>query len=110
MRVGSYLDDHAGKPVRRFDAGSHVVLTEAVNAHDVGRGRGGIRTAPARVRAPALVAGVGSFRLHPLSRQRESAALIPSAGGVRVAESPYGHDGFLIETEQVGRLVAELLR
>ncbi|MGV9787503.1 homoserine O-acetyltransferase MetX [Streptomyces sp. NPDC003435] len=109
-QVGSYLDHHAGKLIRRFDAGSYVVLTEAMNAHDVGRGRGGTRSALARVRAPALVAGVDSDRLYPLSQQRELAALIPSADGVRVVESPYGHDGFLIETEQVGRLVAELLR
>ncbi|MYZ06244.1 homoserine O-acetyltransferase [Streptomyces sp. SID2999] len=109
-QVGSYLDHHAEKLVRRFDAGSYVVLTEAMNAHDVGRGRGGVRSALAGVRAPALVAGVDSDRLYPLSQQRELAALIPSADGVRVVESPYGHDGFLIETEQVGRLVAELLR
>ncbi|MFG3043308.1 homoserine O-acetyltransferase [Streptomyces sp. NPDC048241] len=109
-QVGSYLDHHAGKLIRRFDAGSYVVLTEAMNAHDVGRGRGGTRAALARVRAPALVAGVDSDRLYPLSQQRELAALIPSADEVRVVESPYGHDGFLIETEQVGRLVAELLR
>ncbi|MER8032392.1 homoserine O-acetyltransferase [Streptomyces bauhiniae] len=109
-QVGSYLDHHAEKLVRRFDAGSYVVLTEAMNAHDVGRGRGGARSALAGVRAPTLVAGVDSDRLYPLSQQRELAALIPSADGVRVVESPYGHDGFLIETEQVGRLVAELLR
>ncbi|MGC4996853.1 homoserine O-acetyltransferase MetX [Streptomyces sp. DT195] len=109
-QVQSYLDHHAEKLIRRFDAGSYVVLTEAMNAHDVGRGRGGARAALARVRAPALVAGVDSDRLYPLSQQRELAALIPSADRVRVVESPYGHDGFLIETEQVGRLVAELLR
>ncbi|WP_078858526.1 homoserine O-acetyltransferase MetX [Streptomyces sp. NRRL F-2799] len=109
-QVGSYLDHHAEKLVRRFDAGSYVVLTEAMNAHDVGRGRGGTRSALAGVRAPTLVAGVDSDRLYPLPQQRELAALIPSADGVRVVESPYGHDGFLIETEQVGRLVAELLR
>ncbi|MFG3199999.1 homoserine O-acetyltransferase [Streptomyces sp. NPDC048208] len=109
-QVQSYLDHHAEKLVRRFDAGSYVVLTEAMNAHDVGRARGGARAALARVRAPALVAGVDSDRLYPLAQQRELAALIPSADGVRVVESPYGHDGFLIETEQVGRLVAELLR
>ncbi|MYS14920.1 alpha/beta fold hydrolase, partial [Streptomyces sp. SID4982] len=109
-QVQSYLDHHAGKLVRRFDAGSYVVLTEAMNAHDVGRARGGTRAALARVRAPAMVAGVDSDRLYPLAQQRELAALIPSADGVRVVESPYGHDGFLIETEQVGRLVAELLR
>ncbi|MFJ2902041.1 hypothetical protein [Streptomyces sp. NPDC087212] len=93
---------------RRFDAGSYVVLSEAMNAHDVGRGRGGVRAALRRVRARALVAGVDSDRLYPLYQQGELAALIPSADGLRVIDSPYGHDGFLIETGQVAPLVREL--
>ncbi|MFJ6983062.1 MULTISPECIES: homoserine O-acetyltransferase [unclassified Streptomyces] len=108
-QVESYLDHHAAKLVRRFDAGSYVVLTEAMNAHDVGRDRGGPRAALRRVTAPTLVAGVDSDRLYPLSQQAELAAHIPAADHLRVVESPYGHDGFLIETEQVGSLVAELV-
>ena len=41
--VESYLDHHAGKLARRFDANSYLVLTEAMNSHDVGRDRGGLR-------------------------------------------------------------------
>ncbi|MEU6252523.1 homoserine O-acetyltransferase [Streptomyces sp. NPDC047043] len=108
-QVESYLDHHAAKLIRRFDAGSYVVLSEAMNAHDVGRARGGTRAALSRVTAPTLVAGVDSDRLYPLAQQAELAALIPSADRLRVIESPYGHDGFLIETEQVAGLVGELL-
>ncbi|MEU6523562.1 homoserine O-acetyltransferase [Streptomyces sp. NPDC046924] len=108
-QVESYLDHHAAKLVRRFDAGSYVVLTEAMNGHDVGRGRGGVRAALRRVTAPALVAGVDSDRLYPLSQQAELAAHLPGADRLRVVESPYGHDGFLLETEQVGALIRELL-
>ncbi|ROP46867.1 MULTISPECIES: homoserine O-acetyltransferase MetX [unclassified Streptomyces] len=108
-RVESYLDHHAAKLVRRFDAASYAVLTEAMNAHDVGRDRGGTRAALARVTARTLVAGVDSDRLYPLAQQRELAALIPGADRPRVVESPYGHDGFLIETEQVAPMVRELL-
>ncbi|MFJ8105818.1 homoserine O-acetyltransferase [Streptomyces sp. NPDC096132] len=108
-QVESYLDHHAAKLVRRFDAGSYVVLSEAMNAHDVGRGRGGVRAALGRVTARTLVAGVDSDRLYPLAQQSELAALIPTADRLRVVESPYGHDGFLIETEQVASLVRELL-
>ncbi|GAA2229679.1 homoserine O-acetyltransferase MetX [Streptomyces nogalater] len=108
-QVQSYLDHHAAKLVRRFDAASYVVLTEAMNAHDVGRGRGGARGALRRVTAPTLVAGVDSDRLYPPAQQTELAALIPGADRLRVVESPYGHDGFLIETDQVAALVGELL-
>ncbi|MFF8951311.1 homoserine O-acetyltransferase [Streptomyces sp. NPDC014940] len=108
-RVESYLDHHAAKLVRRFDAGSYVTLTEAMNSHDVGRGRGGVRAALGRVTARTLVAGVDSDRLYPLSQQAELAAGIPAADHLRVIGSPRGHDGFLTEVEQVGALVGELL-
>ncbi|MEV5433456.1 homoserine O-acetyltransferase [Streptomyces sp. NPDC052701] len=108
-QVESYLDHHAAKLVRRFDAGSYVVLSQAMNAHDVGRARGGVRAALHRVTAPTLVAGVDSDRLYPLAQQSELAARIPGADRPRVIESPYGHDGFLIETEQVAALVREIL-
>ncbi|MBK3566032.1 homoserine O-acetyltransferase [Streptomyces sp. MBT62] len=108
-QVESYLDHHAAKLVRRFDAGSYVTLSEAMNSHDIGRDRGDTRTALRRVTARTLVAGVDSDRLYPPSQQAELAAGIPGADRLRVVESPYGHDGFLIETEQVAALVRELV-
>ncbi|MEU0005366.1 hypothetical protein ABZ079_14015 [Streptomyces sp. NPDC006314] len=48
-RVESYLGHHAAKPIPRFDAAGHVVLTEAINAHVIDRG--GPRAALARVTA-----------------------------------------------------------
>jgi homoserine O-acetyltransferase len=107
--VESYLDHHAAKLVRRFDAGSYVVLAEAMNSHDVGRGRGGVAAALRRVTAATVVGGVTTDRLYPLAQQRELAAGIPSAGEPRVIDSPYGHDAFLIETEQIAGMVRELL-
>ncbi len=108
-RVESYLDHQAAKLLRRFDAASYVTLVEAMNTHDIGRARDGRRTALARVRARTVVAGVDSDRLYPLAQQEELADGIASADGVRVIRSAYGHDGFLLETDQVGALVRELL-
>ncbi|WP_103504471.1 homoserine O-acetyltransferase, partial [Streptomyces sp. SM14] len=107
-QVRSYLDHHARKLTDRFDAGSYVVLTEAMNSHDVGRGRGGVRAALRAVRAPTVVAGVDTDRLYPPRQQRELAAALPGAGDVRMIGSPYGHDAFLVETGQVGALAARL--
>ncbi|WP_093944668.1 homoserine O-acetyltransferase MetX [Actinoalloteichus hoggarensis] len=107
--VESYLDHQAAKLVRRFDAGSYVVLAEAMNSHDVGRGRGGVAAALRRITARTLVAGVDSDALYPLAQQRELAEGIPGAGPLRLIRSRYGHDGFLLETEQLGVLVRDLL-
>ncbi len=107
--VQSYLDHHADKLARRFDAGTYVALTEAMNTHDVGRGRGGVAAALARITAPVVVAGVDSDRLYPLRLQEELAELIPTCERLHVIGSPYGHDGFLIEIDAVGQLVREAL-
>jgi homoserine O-acetyltransferase/O-succinyltransferase len=105
--VASYLEHHADKLAARFDAGSYVVLTEAMNSWDVGRGRGGVAAALARVTARSLVAGVDSDRLYPVAQQQR----VADGLGVplRLIASPYGHDGFLLETAAVGALVEELL-
>lgn len=108
--VESYLDHQATKLARRFDAGTYVVLTDAMNTHDVGRGRGGVAAALGSITAPVIVAGVDSDRLYPLVLQRELADWIPTtAGGLRVVHSDLGHDGFLIERDAVGALVRETL-
>ena len=108
--VESYLDHHAHKLARRFDAGSYVALTEAMNSHDVGRGRGGVAQALQRVTCDLHVAAVDSDRLYPPRLSEEIVAAAATARPLRTITSPYGHDGFLIETAQVGELVREALR
>ncbi|MGX5696593.1 homoserine O-acetyltransferase MetX [Agromyces soli] len=110
--VESYLDFHGNKFTRRFDANSYLVLTEAMNSHDLGRGRGGVAAALARVEARSLVLGIDSDRYFPLDGQREIAAGLRH--GVHGADpvvlrSEYGHDAFLIEDEAVGSAIAGLL-
>lgn len=107
--VASYLEHHGAKLVGRFDAGSYVALTEAMNRHDVGRGRGGVATALAAITSPVVVGGIDSDRLYPLALQEELAARIPTADGLTVIASAHGHDGFLVESEQVSDLVVRTL-
>jgi homoserine O-acetyltransferase len=108
--VESYLEYHGDKLARRFDANTYIVLSEAMNHHDVSRGRGDIAEALARVRAEVTIAGVSSDRLYPLRLQHELAALIPNASGVDVIQSSSGHDGFLIEREAVGKIIRRALQ
>ncbi|NQW86288.1 MULTISPECIES: homoserine O-acetyltransferase [unclassified Frigoribacterium] len=112
FQVESYLDFHGNKFTRRFDAGSYVTLLGAMNSHDVGRDRGGVAAALNRITAPTLVLGVDSDRLFPVSDQRVIARHLRhglDGDGVAVVESPYGHDGFLIEGDAVGAQLRRLL-
>jgi homoserine O-acetyltransferase len=106
--VESYLDHHAGKLSRRFDANSYLVLTEAMNSHDVGRDRGGIAVALRTVTAQTTVAAVDSDRLYPVRLSAEIAAVVPGAVQHTIT-SDYGHDGFLVEIEQVGAHIRDAL-
>jgi homoserine O-acetyltransferase/O-succinyltransferase len=103
--VQSYLEHQGGKLVSRFDAGSYVVLTEALSRHDVGRGRGGVAPALRGCPVPVVVGGITSDRLYPLRLQEELAELLPGCGELQIVDSIYGHDGFLVESEAVGQLV-----
>ncbi len=107
--VESYLDHHAAKLSRRFDANSYLVLTEAMNSHDVGRDRGGVAAALRTVTAQTTVVAVDSDRLYPVRLSDEITAGILGATQHTVS-SAYGHDGFLIEIEQVGEHIRDALR
>jgi homoserine O-acetyltransferase len=107
--VQSYLEHQGTKLVSRFDAGSYVILTEALSGHDVGRGRGGVEAALRGCPVPVVVAGITSDRLYPLRLQEELADLLPGSSELQIVDSIYGHDGFLVESETVGKLVRQTL-
>ncbi|WP_072687275.1 homoserine O-acetyltransferase MetX [Rhodococcus marinonascens] len=107
--VESYLQHQADKLVGRFDPGTYVLLTEAMNRHDVGRGRGGVAAALATVTAPVIVGGVDSDRLYPIRLQEDLADDLATCDGLRLLESRDGHDGFLTEAEAVAKLLAETM-
>jgi len=105
FEVERYLEYHGAKLVRRFDANSYLLLTKAMDLHDVGRGRGGLESAMTRLRAPVLAIGVASDILYPLYQSQEIVHLARHNGvPARSVEldSPHGHDAFLIEHEQLG--------
>jgi homoserine O-acetyltransferase len=112
FEVERYLDHHGDKLVRRFDANSYLAIGKAMDLHDVGRGRGGLEAAMARVRVPALTMGIWSDMLYPAYQQRQIRDLLV-ANGVPCdyveIDSPHGHDAFLINVEQVGPRIAAFI-
>ena len=103
--VQSYLDHQAGKLVSRFDACTYVLLTDALNRHDVGLDRGGVDEALRTCPVPCVIGGVTTDRLYPLRQQAELAELLPAADPLVVIDSPAGHDGFLTEDDVVGPML-----
>jgi homoserine O-acetyltransferase len=110
--VESYLDFHGNKFTRRFDANSYISLVEAMNSHDVTRGRGSLADVLGSVTAKALVLGIDSDRCFPLEQQVTLSAHLPNhLGGSspHLLSSPFGHDAFLIDDKSVAALIRQLL-
>lgn len=107
--VQSYLDHHAGKLASRFDAGSYVALSRTMLTHDIGRDRGGVAEALAGVRSRTLSVAISSDRLFLPAEAERIAAGVSGPADYVLIDSPYGHDGFLVESAQVGAALADLL-
>lgn len=101
----SYLQHQGRKINERFDANTYVTLTHAMHTHDLARGRGSYPEVLERIAHPTLVVSVSSDALYPPAEQIELAEHLPNAR-YEVLESLHGHDGFLIETEDLGALIA----
>lgn len=105
-RVQTYQEYQGEKLCRRFDVYSYVRICESGDSHDVGRGRGGIREALKRIKAKTLVIGISSDILFPPACLKELAGFIPGST-LRVMESDFAHDGFLIEHEKLDAFMRE---
>jgi homoserine O-acetyltransferase len=113
FQVEGYLDYHGAKLARRFDANTYLLLNKAMDLHDIGRGRGGIDAAVARIGCPTMSVSISSDTLyHPYQQQvlhdRLLARGVPSE--YHVIDSPHGHDGFLIEFDRMAPLIADFLK
>jgi homoserine O-acetyltransferase len=105
--VEHYLTRHGEKLRARFDAHSYLALLAAMDTHDVGRGRGSIGTALARVEGRVIGVGIpGDLLYDPRDVRRWTEA---AGAEYREIRSLIGHDGFLTEREQVSALVREVL-
>lgn len=93
---------------RGFDAMSYIVLTQAMDSHDVGRGRGDYFEVLKSVKIPSLIVAISSDVLYPPSDQLELAENMPNAQ-YHLFESDEGHDGFILESTRLCTVVRGFL-
>ncbi len=94
---------------KRFNAHSYYVLSQALDSHDVGRGRESIEAALHRIKARTLVIGMSSDHLYPPREQRFLANEIPGAEYEEI-QTDVGHDGFLVEHEVLSEKIERFIR
>ena len=107
--VVSYLDHQAKRLEQRFCPGSYVTLTESLNRHDIGLGRGGLNKALASSTVPTMVAGVDTDILYPYHQQEHLSRNLGNLLGMARIASPVGHDAFLTEVRQMDHIIRRFI-
>eukprot|EP00977_Amphora_coffeiformis_P004207 scaffold875_cov185-Amphora_coffeaeformis.AAC.22 len=109
-KVKSYLAYQGKKFLSRFDPVTYVKMTEQMDSHDLARGRAATTAHVLQaIDIPALVMGIDSDVLYPLQEQEFLAQHLPQ-GRLEIIRSDDGHDGFLLEQDQVGQHIIDFIQ
>jgi len=108
FKTSSYQRYQGEKLAKRFNAFSYYLLSKGMDSHNVGRHRDSAEIALQQIKAKTLVVGITTDILFPPSEQIFIAENIPGAE-YKIIHSNYGHDGFLLEFEQIENIINDFL-
>lgn len=103
-RASTYQQYQGEKLCRRYNAYSYYSILNAFDTHDVGRGRGGVEVALKRIKADTLIVGITTDIIFTPDEMRELQRQIAGSRYYEI-DSPFGHDGFLVEHEQLNDIL-----
>lgn len=109
FRAASYQRYQGQKLAGRFNAFTYWILSKAMDSHNVGRNRESITAALHEVKARTLLIGIESDLLFPLPEQEFLASKIAGAK-LEIIHSLYGHDGFLVEFDQLNNILSKFYK
>ena len=107
-KAGAYYRHQSSKFVKSWDAYSYLSVCDQVDSNNVGRGRGGVERVLQSIKANCTFVCMSSDELFPPEDMKPWAEMVPGAKYIEI-ETPYGHDGFLTETDAIGRILAPAL-
>ncbi|MBE6204034.1 MAG: homoserine O-acetyltransferase [Rikenellaceae bacterium] len=107
-RVLSYQRYQGKKLRRRFNAYSYYRLSQAVDSHNLGRGRGRVEDVLRQIKSRSLVVAITSDILFPPSDHDILVDNIPDVE-YHLIDSDFGHDGFLVEYQQLNDILLNFL-
>ncbi|MEX1256321.1 MAG: alpha/beta fold hydrolase [Gemmatimonadota bacterium] len=107
FQMESYLARQGRKLGERFDPESYRILTNAMDGHDVGAGRGGVAPALARFSGRLTGVGIPGDLLYATEDVRRWTDAVDAQ--YREILSDRGHDAFILEEDQAGQILMEAL-
>lgn len=108
FRASSYQKYQGKKLMNRFNAHCYHSITRSQDTHNVARGRGNFEKAFSKIQAKTLCVGISTDILFPPIEQKRLAKFIPNGIYAQIT-SDFGHDGFLIESEQLTEIIRKYL-
>lgn len=106
FKASSYQVYQGEKFVDRFNPYAYWTLTKAMDSHNLSRGEASITEVLGKIQARTLVVGVSSDLLFPVQEQQFLANHLPHSEYAQIT-SDFGHDGFLVEFEQLNTILAD---
>lgn len=103
-RACTYQRYQGEKLCRRFNAYSYMSILDSFDTHDIGRDRGGVEAALARIKAETVVIGLSTDIIFTPQEMKSLCSMIPGAEYFEI-DSLFGHDGFLVEHEQLNNIL-----
>ena len=107
-RVMSYQNHQGEKLRRRFNAYSYYRLSQAVDSHNLARGRGSLENTLRSIKAKCLVVAITPDIFFAPSDHRELIDYIPKVK-YELINSEFGHDGFLVEHKQLNNIILNFI-
>lgn len=107
-RAHTYQQHQGEKLRRRFNAFSYYRMTEVVDSHNIGRGRGSVADALRQIKARTLVVAISSDILFSVEAHIPMRQYIPDVE-YHLIESSFGHDGFLVEHEKLNNIITNFM-
>src|SRR5699024_11694497 len=104
----SYLNYKVKKLSIRIDPNIYLYLLETMNLHDIGLERGGWKQAASSFQRPILILSFENDLIYEPETIKTFASTVPHAT-YRHIQTDFRHEGFLIEVEKWGGLLADLL-
>lgn len=108
FKAASYQVYQGEKLVKRFNAYSYWYLSKAMDNHNICRKRGNAEAILAAIPTRTCVVGIESDYLYPINEQEFLAEHMPNSTFVKI-DSDFGHDGFLIEYQQLSKIIVDFL-
>lgn len=107
-RVHSYQRHQGDKLCRRFNAYSYHRLCSAIDSHDIGRGRASRTETLAGIKTRCLVITISTDLIFPPEDHADLWENIPDCRHICI-DSPYAHDGFLVEHRTLNNIINDFL-